>query len=300
LPNKARPSTEPRPPFDYLIVVAELDPVAFAIAGQWGTPPTTGFRVGDVPIRQLSEHAGLLRRAELHIQDDLLGAQLPLELRSARLPLVFPSVHRSESGTPTVTVHPLGNPGPTADVGGRPRSLVATAPRLQTHALRRIAEVGPAEGFAATFEATHHGPYLENPAFFVEIGIKDEDPPPDGLVKSYARILPDLHEDPMDRIALGVGGGHYAPRFTDLALRRQWAFGHILSRHGLATMSEATAHDALRRTPGAEGILFHRAEDERTPLFRSIGPHLRETDAALRNGAGDRISRSSSSPPSGT
>ncbi|MGC2035598.1 MAG: D-aminoacyl-tRNA deacylase [Thermoplasmata archaeon] len=300
MPNDARPSTEARPTFDYLIVVADPDPVASAVAGEWGTPPTTGSRVGDAPIRQLSEHAGLVRRAELHIQDDLLGAQLPPELRSAHLPLVFPSVHRSESGTPTVTVHPLGNPGPTADVGGRPRSLVATAPRLQTHTLRRIAEVGPAQGFGATFEATHHGPYLENPAFFVEIGIRDEEPPPDALVKAYARILPDLHEDPTDRIALGVGGGHYAPRFTDLALRRRWAFGHILSRHGLAMMTEATAHEAVRRTPGAEGILFHRVEDERTALFRSIGPHLRETDAELRNGAGDRISRSSSSPPSGT
>jgi hypothetical protein len=81
---------------------------------------------------------------------------------------------------------------------------------------------------------------------------------------------------------VGVGGGHYVPHFTDLALRRRWAFGHLLSKHAIATLDAATARDAWTMTPGAEGIVYSRAEDARLPAFEGVGARLREQDAPRR------------------
>jgi len=266
----------------YLIVVSETDPVAPHVAERWGTPPSIGLTVEGAAVRQLSPRALLLRRPGPHIHDEGLDARLPAELRHQGLPLIFPSVHRSEQNLPCFTVHPLGNPGESAEVGGAPRRLVPTAPGLMVAALRAMAETSPKVGLSVTYEATHHGPLLASPALFVEIGFGALPGPPSDAVSVLAKVLPDLEEAENDRVALALGGGHYAPHFTDLALRRRWAFGHILSRHALTTLDRPTAEAALRLTPAAEGVVYARAGDVAHPALAGVGPRLKESDAPAR------------------
>lgn len=265
-----------------LLVLSEGDPIAARLLERYGTPPATDHHVDGVPLRALSPAVWWLRRSVPHILDDRLDERLPSPLRADRPVLVFPSIHRSESGTACFTVHPLGNPGPTAEVGGRPRVLVPTAPRLMTAALRALAEAGPPHGLPATFEATHHGPELSSPAFFAEIGFGPHDAPPTGAVDALALVLADLAEDPRDRIAVGAGGGHYVPHFTDLALRRRWAFGHLLSRHALAEAEPGLLSDAIAATAGAEGVLFARAADAADPRWGPGPSRLRDAAAPER------------------
>ncbi len=267
---------------EYLVVVSETDPVAVRVAEMWGTRPSLGDHVDGAAIRALSSRAGLLRRPGIHIHDEHLDARLPPWMRSRKIPLVFPSIHRSEQGIESLTVHPLGNPGPSADVGGRPGVLVPTDPRRMADALRRLQEVAPRLGVPASYEATHHGPELEQPAFFVEIGYGDRPVPPEASVRALAEILGELAEDASDHVALGVGGGHYAPHFSDLARRRHWAFGHMLSRHALATIVAGIPASAYALTPGAEGILVARAHDGDLPEWKGIGPRLRDGSAPAR------------------
>jgi D-aminoacyl-tRNA deacylase len=267
----------------YLVLISEEDPVASRVAERWGTPESTGLTVDGAPIRRLSEDALLLRRPGRHIHDERVDLRLPTELRTLGLTLVWPSIHRSEQNIECLTVHPLGNPGPTAEVGGRPRTLVPTDPRRMTACLRALAERGRESSLAATFEATHHGPEVALPAFFVEIGYGGAAGPPDAAVRILADEIPKLRPDPRDRVALGVGGGHYVPHFTDLAGRRRWAFGHLLSRHALVTLDAPTALAAWQTTVGADGILFARTEDALRSEFQSLGPRLREADAPRRS-----------------
>ncbi len=267
---------------EYLVVVSEADPVAVRVAERWGTPPSLGDHVDGVPIRTLSPRAGLLRRTVVHVRDDRLDARLPESMRLRRIPLVFPSIHRSERGIESLTVHPLGNPDASADVGGRPGVLVPTDPRRMVDALRRLQDVSLSLGVPASYEATHHGPELGHPAFFVEIGYGERPEPPEPSVRALAKILPELAEDPSDHVALGVGGGHYAPHFSDLVRRRHWAFGHILSRHALERLAPGIPASAYALTPGAEGILFARAQDRELPGWKGAGPQLREGLAPVR------------------
>ncbi|MGA9839640.1 MAG: D-aminoacyl-tRNA deacylase [Thermoplasmata archaeon] len=282
----------------YLVISSGEDPVASRVTERWGTPESTGWVVEGVPVRRLGANSLLLRRPALHIRDERLDLRLPLELRERGITLVFPSIHRSEQNVECLTVHPLGNPGPTAEVGGRPRLLVPTDPRRMAATLRRLAEGGAPLGFSATYEATHHGPEVELPAFFVEIGFGTANAPPDAAVRLLADVLPDIVPDPADRIALAIGGGHYAPHFTDLALRRSWAFGHLISRHALAGLDAATARSAWGQTVGAEGVLYARAEDAKLPALAEIGPRLRDGAAPSRREA--LAPTGASRPASGT
>jgi len=268
----------------YLVVVSEEDPVAHAVALAWGTPPATGDHVDGAAVRILSEAALLLRRPGLHIHDERLDARLPPHLRALGTTLVFPSIHRSERNVPCLTVHPLGNFGDAAEVGGRPRVLVPTDPLRMTDALRALAERGNASGLSATFEATHHGPELELPAMFVEIGYGTDPAPPAAAVRVLSDVIPNLGWDDGDRVALAVGGGHYAPHFTDLALKRHWAFGHIISRHALATLDGGMAQIAFDRSRGAHGWVAARAEDAGHRALASVAERLRDSEAPVRVG----------------
>lgn len=268
----------------YLLVMSEADPVGRAVHGVMPAGQATGGHVDGASIRSLAPGVWVLARSQLHIHDEDLPERLPVELRERRPALIFPSIHKSESGVPCFTVHPLGNWGGVAEVGGAPRTLTPSAPRLMTDALRRLSDVEGATGLRATYEATHHGPRGSLPAFFAEIGYGARAEPPAEAVRALSRVLTELSEDPGDRIAVAVGGGHYAPHFTDLALRRHWAFGHIVSRHSLLATDPATAGEAMRRTPGAEGAVYVRAADRGVPSTRDLRPVLRETFAPRRAG----------------
>ncbi|HWH08205.1 MAG TPA: D-aminoacyl-tRNA deacylase, partial [Candidatus Thermoplasmatota archaeon] len=104
----------------------------------------------------------------LHLECDLVDRAL----RAAGFAfdaVLFASKHRAESGKPALTVHPIGNYG-AAEHGGLPGRLVPAPPVLVARILRRLHAEAQGTRHQATLEATHHGPYLETPACFVEIG----------------------------------------------------------------------------------------------------------------------------------
>lgn len=265
-----------------VVILSEPDPVARAVSEQWGSLAATGDHVDGVAVRTLPNGIRVVHRAAPHIHDEFVDRRLPPHLRSPGTSLVFPSIHRSERNVPCLTVHALGNPGASAEVGGRPRTFVPADARRMADALRRLIAREQEVGLRATFEATHHGPELEMPAFFVEIGFGDSPEPPAKAVRALAEVLPELQALPEDRVALAVGGGHYAPHFTELARERRWAFGHILSRHALAELDAGTARQAYAATLGAEGMVAARVDDLALPALQGLAPRLRDKDAPSR------------------
>ena len=283
-----------------LVVVSESDPVARAVADVWGTRPAVDGHVDGAPLRRLTESMLVLHRPGPHIHDEDLDRRLPSPLRESRPTIIFPSIHRSRENIRSLTVHPIGNLGPRADMGGRPRTLVPTDPARMVEALRRLDELSGPLGLPVTYEATHHGPAVELPALFVEISSGEHSAPTPEAVRVLARVIPELDGAGGDRVALGVGGGHYVPHFTELSLRRRWAFGHLLSRHALAELERSTAEAAYRLTEGAEGIVFSRAQDANHPALEGLGPRLRDPDAPVRNRGATAGSTDAARSASGT
>lgn len=191
---------------------------------------------------------------------------LDFDLKSMGLPLRdvwFLSKHRAESGTPSFTVHPIGNHA-EAKFGGRPTTLSPAAPRDMGALLRRLKHHKDKSHLphAVTYEATHHGPLMSIPSLFVEIGSNDawyQDPAGGELV---ARAIQDVlggEGRSSGPILVGVGGGHYVPRPTDIALAGEADFGHFLPSHFVDAVASP---EALRRvvaaTPGCEAVHLHR------------------------------------------
>jgi D-tyrosyl-tRNA(Tyr) deacylase len=149
-------------------------------------------------------------------------------------------------------------------------------------ALRRLTDGSARVGRPATYEATHHGPFVTVPAFFLEVGGADPDHPPAAALDLLAEVARELTPDAADHIVVGVGGGHYAPHFTDLAQRRSLAFGHILPRHALDGITLETAIEARTKTPESEGVVYARAADAERPHANGWGPRFRESSAPRR------------------
>lgn len=198
------------------------------------------WRRGDLWLVTIAEH---------HLYRDRLDETIAGHLGGPPEFLVYLSKHRSESGTPSLTVHPIGNLG-SADFGGVARTLVPAAARAMTAALRALRREAAGLRYNVTFEATHHGPYLATPTFYIEQGSTEREWADREAARAIARTLLDLK--PVDaRIAIGVGGGHYVPRHTDVALERRVAFGHLLPAYALPSVDEAMlaqAVDASRAT----------------------------------------------------
>lgn len=197
--------------------------------------------------------------------DKEVEANLKIKPRLA----IFLSRHRSKIGEPTLTVHPIGNYG-DAEFGGKPRTLIPSAPRFMTHLLRLIKKnlQGTNLAYQVCYEVTHHGPYLEIPTVFVEVGSTEtqwrEKEPARVIAQSLLELLSEYHyeEDfPKDTpVLIGIGGGHYAPRFTDMVSEKNAAFGHMIPTYHIdaGNISDEMLQKSLEKTPDVSGAYINK------------------------------------------
>jgi len=188
------------------------------------------------------------------------------DLRNLGLPLRdvwFLSKHRAASGQPSLTVHPIGNHG-EAKFGGQPSTVSPSAPRDMGALLRRMRHQRDAAGLPheVTYEATHHGPGMTYPTLFVEIGSDEKWYGDKAGAQAVALAIQEVLRGEgrcSGPVLVGVGGGHYVPRQTDIALGGLADFGHLIPAHAI---SEASGPELLRRaiegTPGCTGVHVNR------------------------------------------
>lgn len=164
--------------------------------------------------------------------------------------VIFVSRHQSESGIPTLSAHVPGNLGENR-YGGLPRRVsVAPANRLR-NALVELQKQKDQKGlkFDVSFECTHHGPSLDVPAMFLEIGSTDEEWGNRAAAEAVAKAtLEAVRNREVCPAALGVGGPHYNAKFTEICLRNRVAFGHIVPKYNLQNLDEEILTQCLERT----------------------------------------------------
>jgi D-aminoacyl-tRNA deacylase len=165
---------------------------------------------------------------------------------------IFLSRHSSQSGTPTLTVHTPGNLG-TAELGGVPRSVsVSPANAMQT-ALKTLYNLKNEMNldYQVSYECTHHGPSLQVPSMFVELGGSEEqwnDKTAAGVV-AQASMDAIMNFENLSRPAvLGIGGTHYNKKFTQMALDGEALFGHMIPKYAVAIVDSEILRQCIRRT----------------------------------------------------
>ena len=160
--------------------------------------------------------------------------------------LVFASKHAGDTGR-LLTAHHTGNLGP-ADHGGEPNALARAAPNAHATVVDALDRHAPAD-YDVGVECTHHGPTdVGAPSLFVEVGSGPEEWAEPAAAAAVARAILDLREVAPDRPVeagadrrrhlVGLGGGHYAPRFERVIRETEWAVGHVAADWGLEAMPD--------------------------------------------------------------
>lgn len=223
-----------------------------------------------------------------HIYQDGLDERLEDAGFPADL-IVFASKHRSKTAGQVLTAHFTGNTG-EAEYGGNPGELARAAPHALKSLLGSLQMLARNEDYEVTMESTHHGPTaLDTPSVYVEIGSTEAEwtDQTAGCIVADAILTLDPSHGP---VAVGFGGGHYAPRMTRLVLETNVTFGHVFPDYALPDLDESMVRQALERS-NADFAYFDRnstSTEERERLeeiIHRLGYEvLRESDIRMMDG----------------
>jgi D-aminoacyl-tRNA deacylase len=166
--------------------------------------------------------------------------------------IIFISRHSSASGTPTLSTHTPGNLA-EAKLGGIPRKVSvspANAMRDTLKAMARLKEEMQLD-YEVSYECTHHGPSLNVPTMFAELGssakqwkdLKAAEAVAHATIEaaSYFGNFP-------AKAVIGIGGPHYNDKFTRIALKDDLAFGHMIPKYALPNIDLKTLKQCVERT----------------------------------------------------
>ena len=251
-----------------LIVTSSEDPASMNIRarlkelGDWK-------EIGDFDGHPVLERNDLrmVQVDRIHLDEDHIDERAREKLGEPIDVGVFASRHRAESKIPTLTVHPIGNYS-SADFGGKPGTLCKSSPQLMTSALRELSTRAKGMGFSISFETTHHGPLVNSPAFYIEIGSYEELWGREDAAEAIAGTIMSVKDEGFP-VVLGVGGGHYAPRYTEISLSRKVAFGHMAANYALSSLDTAMTHQMAAKSDGAKKVYFHKKSMPK-PAYREL------------------------------
>jgi D-aminoacyl-tRNA deacylase len=183
------------------------------------------------------------------VNEELVHTQFLTDIFTPKL-LVFVSRHSSVSGIPTLSVHTPGNFG-EAEVGGMPRKISVSPASAMKRALLEMVRQKEQLGlnYKVSYECTHHGPSLDVPTMFVELGsspLQWKDLKAAEAVAHAAMAA--VAKQSTYSAVLGVGGPHYNEKFTKLALNTQVAFGHIIPKYAIPKIDAEMLKQCIQRT----------------------------------------------------
>ncbi|HUS48939.1 MAG TPA: D-aminoacyl-tRNA deacylase, partial [Candidatus Paceibacterota bacterium] len=159
-----------------------------------------------------------------------------------------------------LSVHAPGN-WRKAELGGKPERVCKTSSIILKTFFQEINKNIPKE-WGSTLECTHHGPYIEKPCLFIEIGSSEKE----WQDKKAGKIIAETIKQSIDSFnkkedkkfisAIGIGGPHYCPNFNKIQLNSCYALGHIIPEYALP-LTEEMLQEAINKTiPKPEIILL--------------------------------------------
>ncbi|MDP2628744.1 MAG: D-aminoacyl-tRNA deacylase [Nanoarchaeota archaeon] len=153
--------------------------------------------------------------------------------------IIFASKHKSEKKEKTLSVHAPGN-WRVAELGGKNRQVCKTSALFEKFIFEKLNETAKKfdlKDYKITLECTHHGPLINKPCIFIEIGATEEEwrNKKAGFVvaKTISDTIKEFKENPYHEIAVGIGGPHYCPNFNKIQLNSNIAISHIIPQYSL-------------------------------------------------------------------
>jgi D-aminoacyl-tRNA deacylase len=185
----------------------------------------------------------------LFVNTEIVDTQFLDDLFTHQL-LVFLSRHSSAMGIPTLSVHTPGNLS-DAKFGGKARKVSISPARAIKNSLLEMARLRDERGlnYEVSYECTHHGPSLDVPAMFVELGSSPKQWKDTGAAEVVAHAaMAAVSDNSNCSVALGIGGPHYNKKFTKIALSTQKAFSHMIPKYTLPEVDTEIIRQCVERT----------------------------------------------------
>jgi D-aminoacyl-tRNA deacylase len=151
--------------------------------------------------------------------------------------LVIASTHKSEKAKPALCLHAPGN-WRGADLGGQEGKVCMTSAFILKYLFQQLnknAKQANLKDYHVTLEVTHHGPYTSIPCCFIELGSSEKQWQDKQAATVVAKTIARLQNYKKQNWipAIGLGGPHYAPVFSQIQLNSQYAISHIIPQYTL-------------------------------------------------------------------
>ncbi len=203
---------------------------------------------------------------------------------------IFASKHNSKEAKPSFSVHPIGNWG-KAELGGRERMLSMSSGFLLKKLFVELNNNVKNLNYELTMEVTHHGPYIEKPATFIEIGSTEKEWKDNlnGKIISESIMNAISNRNNNYKTAIGIGGPHYCSNFNKVLLRTDIALSHICPKYLLNELNQELISQAIEKT--AEKVDFILldwkglgTEKQRiADLLKNLNLEIKRTDKILKD-----------------
>jgi len=105
--------------------------------------------------------------------------------------------------------------------------------------------------YEISYECTHHGPSLDVPTMFAELGSSNKqwnDLEAAEVVAHAAMKTVSSFGESKFRAVLGIGGPHYNAKFTRKAMEDELAFGHIIPKYAVPYVDAEILRQCVDRT----------------------------------------------------
>lgn len=162
--------------------------------------------------------------------------------------IIFASRHASKEARKTLSLHAPGN-FRNADFGGKPGKVCPTSALILKYLFQEFNKNNNSD-YELTLECTHHGPYIEKPCCFIEVGSSEQqwrDKKAADVIAKTIASLQDYEKNLKYKITIGIGGPHYCPNFNKIQLNSEYAIGHIIPEYSLPLI-DSLLKEAIKKT----------------------------------------------------
>lgn len=167
---------------------------------------------------------------------------------------IFATKHQSAKEIHSLSCHTPGN-WSKAEEGGKDKKLCVAPAAYLKEIFLLLNNINNLGEFEVTMECTHHGPYLEKPCFFIEIGSNEQQwnnkRAGEIIAKVIFEFLTKLKNNTLKenyKIAFAIGGTHYLAALNKFQLNSDIAIGHTCPKYQLSNLDEEMILQALNKT----------------------------------------------------
>ncbi|MBU2589802.1 MAG: hypothetical protein KJ939_05080 [Nanoarchaeota archaeon] len=161
---------------------------------------------------------------------------------------IFATKHKSEAGKNSLSVHVPGNWG-KAELGGKDKTLCLAPASLLKEMFLELNEQGKDLDYEITLETVHHGPCVEKPVMFIEIGSSEGQWKDKKAGNVISRTIMNVlsREIKTYKTVIGLGSSHYPQPFNKLLLRTEYAIGQICPKYQMDNLNEEMLLQAVKK-----------------------------------------------------